>query len=140
MEVEGNETRRRGIERRTRMLQHTVQQERQTCVLLENMQHFIQEISTLRSLTEVAGVAGSLLAELDAFKHEVEYIERLLYNTSSLSFTSSLSQVFIAFSYGLLNVEDLISEGIKLLDTAIGNLLLRICVRNAFRNDTETSA
>jgi hypothetical protein len=75
MEVEANETRRKGIERRTHMQQYTVQQERQTCVLPDNMQHFKQEISALRSLAEVAGVTDHLLAELDVFKHDVEHID-----------------------------------------------------------------
>ncbi len=57
------------------MQQYTVPQEQQTCVLQDDMQHFIQEISALRSLAEVAGVAGPLLAELDVFKHEVEHID-----------------------------------------------------------------
>ena len=39
------------------------------------MQQFIQEISTLRSLAEAAGIAGLLLEELDVFKHEVEHLD-----------------------------------------------------------------
>ena len=35
----------------------------------------IQEISALRSLAEVAGVAATLLEELDVFKHEVEHLD-----------------------------------------------------------------
>ena len=54
------------------MQQYRVQQELQTCVLQDDRQHFIEEISTLRSL---AGVAGSLLAELDVFKHQVEHLD-----------------------------------------------------------------
>ena len=57
------------------MQQYTVQQELQTSVLHEDRQQFIEEISTLRSLAEVAGVAGHLLAELDVFKHEVEHLD-----------------------------------------------------------------
>ncbi len=57
------------------MQQYTVQQEQQTSVLHEDRQQFIEEISTLRSLAEVAGVAGHLLAELDVFKHEVERLD-----------------------------------------------------------------
>jgi len=52
-----------------------VQQKQQTCVLQEDMQPFIEEISALRSLAEVAGVAGHLLEELDTFKHEVEHLD-----------------------------------------------------------------
>jgi len=47
----------------------------QTFVYQEDRQHFIQEISALRSLAEVVGVATSLLAELDVFKHEVEHLD-----------------------------------------------------------------
>jgi len=47
----------------------------QTFALQEDRQHFIQEISALRSLAEVVGVASSLLAELDVFKHEVEHLD-----------------------------------------------------------------
>jgi len=57
------------------MQPYSVQQEQQTCVLQEDMQQFIQEISTLRSLTEEAGIAGHLLEELDIFKHEVEHLD-----------------------------------------------------------------
>jgi hypothetical protein len=39
------------------------------------MQQFIEEISALRTLAEVAGVAGHLLEELDIFKHEVEHLD-----------------------------------------------------------------
>ena len=57
-------------------MQHSmVQQEQQTCVLQENMQQFIEEISTLRSLAEEAGVTGSLLAELEVFQHQVERLD-----------------------------------------------------------------
>ncbi len=57
------------------MQQYTVQQEQQTSILHENKQQFIEEISTLRSLAAVAGVAANLLAELDVFKHEVEHLD-----------------------------------------------------------------
>jgi hypothetical protein len=57
------------------MPHYGVQQEQQTCVLLEDMHQFIQEISTLRSLTEEAGIEGHLLEELDIFKHEVEHLD-----------------------------------------------------------------
>jgi hypothetical protein len=39
------------------------------------MQLFIEEISTLRSLAEEAGVAGPPLEELEAFEHEVEHLD-----------------------------------------------------------------
>ena len=43
-------------------MQHsTRQQEQQTCVLQEERQQFIAEISALGSLAEEAGVTGSLL-------------------------------------------------------------------------------
>lgn len=54
------------------MQQYTVQQ---TFALHEDRQHFIEEISALRTLAEVAGVAGHLLEELDVFKHEVEHLD-----------------------------------------------------------------
>jgi len=54
------------------MQQYTVQQ---TFALQEDGQHFIEEISALRSLAEVAGVAANLLAELEVFKHEVEHLD-----------------------------------------------------------------
>ena len=57
-------------------MQHTmVQQEQQTCCLQEDKQPFIEEISTLRSLAEAAGVAEPLLEELEIFQHEVEYLD-----------------------------------------------------------------
>src|SRR2546430_10877071 len=56
-------------------MQHDlVQQEEQTCVFHDDMQPFREEIATLRSLAEEAGVAGPLLEELDVFKHEVEHL------------------------------------------------------------------
>ena len=57
------------------MQHYGVQQKQQTCVLQEDMQHFIQEISTLRSLAEEAGIEGRLLEELDIFIHEVEHLD-----------------------------------------------------------------
>ena len=54
------------------MQHYRVQQEQQTCVIQDDRQHFIEEISTLRSL---AGVVGLLLAELDVFKHQVEHLD-----------------------------------------------------------------
>ncbi len=57
-------------------MQHSmVQQEQQTCVLQEDIEHFIAEISTLRSLAKEAGVAGPLLEELEIFQHEVEHLD-----------------------------------------------------------------
>jgi hypothetical protein len=57
-------------------MQHfSVQQEQRTCVLQEEVQQFIQEISTLRSLAEEAGIEGHLLEELDIFKQEVEHLD-----------------------------------------------------------------
>ena len=57
-------------------MQHDmILQEEQTFVLQEDMQPFIAEISTLRSLADEAGVTGPLLEELDAFKHEVEHLD-----------------------------------------------------------------
>ena len=57
------------------MLHTMVQREQQTCGLQEDQQPFIEEISALRSLAEVAGVTGPLLAELEVFKHEVEHLD-----------------------------------------------------------------
>jgi hypothetical protein len=57
-------------------MQHNmIQQAEQTCVLHDDRHSFIEEISTLRSLVEEAGVAGHLLAELEVFKHEVEHLD-----------------------------------------------------------------
>ena len=57
------------------MQHYRVQQEQQTCILQENMQLFIEEISALRSLAEEAKVAAHLLEELEVFKHEVEHLD-----------------------------------------------------------------
>jgi hypothetical protein len=57
------------------MPQYTIQQEQQTVVLQDDMHHFIEEISILRSLAEEAGIAGHLVAELDGFKHQVEHLD-----------------------------------------------------------------
>jgi hypothetical protein len=57
------------------MQHYSVQQEQQTCALQDDMQPFIEEISALRSLAAVVGVAGQLLEELDGFKHEVEHLD-----------------------------------------------------------------
>ena len=57
------------------MQHYMIQQEQQTCVLHEDIQQFIEEISTLRSLAAEVGVAGPLLEELDFFKHKVEHLD-----------------------------------------------------------------
>jgi hypothetical protein len=57
------------------MHQYKIHQEQQPFVLQDDMHHFIQEICALRSLAAVAGVASSLLEELDCFKHEVEHLD-----------------------------------------------------------------
>jgi hypothetical protein len=57
-------------------MQHDkVQQEEQTFVIHDDMQHFIREISALRSLAEMVGVADYLLEELDVCKHQVEHFD-----------------------------------------------------------------
>ena len=55
------------------MQHYSVLQEQRICVLQEDVQQFLNEISTLRSLAEEAGIAGHLLEKLDVFKHEVEH-------------------------------------------------------------------
>ena len=57
------------------MQQFRIQPEQQTYVLHEDKQEFIEEISALRFLAEVAGVASHFLEELDVFKHEVEHLD-----------------------------------------------------------------
>jgi len=57
------------------MQQYTIQKEQQACVLHDDKQQFIEEISALRSLAAEAGVAANLLAELEVFKHEVEHLD-----------------------------------------------------------------
>ncbi len=57
------------------MQRYKIQQEQQILVLQDDRQHFLQEISALRSLAEVAGVAGPLIEELEVFKHEVEHLD-----------------------------------------------------------------
>jgi hypothetical protein len=49
--------------------------EQQTFALQEDIKQFIEEISALQSLAAVAGVARSLLAELDVFHHQVELLD-----------------------------------------------------------------
>jgi alkylhydroperoxidase family enzyme len=56
-------------------MQHSiVQQEEQPCVLHDDMQQFLEEISTLRTLAEEAEVAGRHVEELEGFKHRVEHL------------------------------------------------------------------
>ena len=57
------------------MQQDMIQQEERICLLHEDRQPFIEEISTLRSLAGEAGVTDHLLAALDDFKHQVEYLD-----------------------------------------------------------------
>ena len=57
------------------MQHYSVLQEQQICVLQEDVQQFIKEISTLRSLAEEAGIAGHLLEKLDGFKYKVEHLD-----------------------------------------------------------------
>jgi len=52
-----------------------IEQEQKTCVLHEDIEHFVEEIFTLRSLAEEAGVADPLLEELEIFQHEVEHLD-----------------------------------------------------------------
>ena len=61
-----------------------VHQEEQTCVLQEDIQQFIAEISTLRYLAEKAGVTGPLLEELDTFKNEVEHLDSSVWERKEL--------------------------------------------------------
>jgi hypothetical protein len=57
-------------------MQHDmIEQEEQPCVLQEDKQQFIEEISALRSLAEVAGISGQLLEELDVFKQDVKHLD-----------------------------------------------------------------
>ena len=57
------------------MQQNGLQQEQQACFLQDGKQQFIEEISALRSLASVAGVADNLLAELEVFKYEAEHLD-----------------------------------------------------------------
>jgi hypothetical protein len=57
------------------MQQDMLQQEEQICLLHEDRQPFIEEISALRSLAGEAGVTDHLLAALDDFKQQVEYLD-----------------------------------------------------------------
>ena len=62
------------------MQHYMVHQEEQSCVFHEDMQAFIAEISTLRSLAAEAGVAGHLLGELEVFKHQVEQLDSSIWD------------------------------------------------------------
>jgi hypothetical protein len=62
-------------EKRTDMQHAMVQQEQQSCGLQDDLPHFLEEISTLRSLAAEAGVAGPLLDELEIFQHEVASLD-----------------------------------------------------------------
>ncbi len=67
-------------------MQHSiVQQEQQTLVLQEDIEHFIAEISTLRSLAAEAGVAGPLLEELEVFQREVEHLDASAWRRKEVS-------------------------------------------------------
>jgi hypothetical protein len=67
-------------------MQHSmVQQEQHTFVLQEDIEHFIAEISTLRSLAEEAGVAGPLLEELEIFQQEVEHLDASVWERKEVS-------------------------------------------------------
>ena len=61
--------------KRIHMQQDMIQQEEQICLLHEDRQPFIEEISALRSLAGEAGVTDHLLAALDDFKQQVEYLD-----------------------------------------------------------------
>ena len=66
-------------------MQHSmVQQDQQTCVLQEDIEHFIEEISTLRSLAEEAGIAGQLLEELDGFKYKIEHLDSSIWERKEM--------------------------------------------------------
>ena len=67
------------------MQHYRVQQEQRTCDLQEDKQPFIQEITTLRSLAEEAGIAGHLLEELDIFKDEVEHLDARVWEREEVS-------------------------------------------------------
>jgi hypothetical protein len=57
------------------MQQNMILQEQQTCVLHDDKQHFIIEISALLSLAAEARVEANLLADLEVFKHDVERLD-----------------------------------------------------------------
>jgi hypothetical protein len=55
------------------MQHYGVQQEQRTCVLQEDMQQFIQEISTLRSLAEYVAQTFERFRQATAFHQQVEF-------------------------------------------------------------------
>jgi hypothetical protein len=57
------------------MQQDMIQQEEQICLLHEDRQPFIEEMSALRSLAVEARVDGPLLEELEIFQHEIEHLD-----------------------------------------------------------------
>jgi hypothetical protein len=75
-----------------------VQQEQQTCVLQNDMQHFIEEISGLRSIAEEAGVASHLLEELDDFKHGVERLDSSAREQKEVRLLKRNELVYLSFS------------------------------------------
>jgi hypothetical protein len=90
------------------MQQYRIQQEQQTCALHDDKQQFIDEVSALRSLAEVAGVASHLLAELEVFKHEVEHLDasaweqqevRVLKSNELVGLSLAVLRAFNARSY-----------------------------------------
>jgi hypothetical protein len=84
-------------------MQHNmVHQEKHTCVLQEDMQSFITEISTLRYLAEKAGVTGPLLEELDAFKHEVEHLDASVWERKEVR--NLCRNELVCLSLGVLRV------------------------------------
>jgi hypothetical protein len=68
------------------MQQYSLQQVQQPFVLHDDKQQFIEEISALRSLAAVAGVAGHLLEELDVFKQEVEHLDASAWEQQEVRF------------------------------------------------------
>ena len=66
------------------MQHYNVLQEQRICVLHEDVQQFIKEISTLRSLAEEAGIAGHLLEKLDGFKYKVEHLDSSVWERKEL--------------------------------------------------------
>jgi hypothetical protein len=63
-----------------------VQQEQQACVLQEDIEQFLAEIFTLRSLAKEAGVAYPLLEELEVFQHEVEHLDASAWERKEVRF------------------------------------------------------
>ena len=67
-------------------MQNIMVQQMQTCGLQEDKQPFIEEISALRSLAGVAGVAGQILEELDGFKNEIEHLDASAWERKEVRF------------------------------------------------------